>query len=159
MPHSTESSAQHSSWAELPVEQLNQLLTRQFVHGTQSMFARLELKKGCHVPRHSHPNEQISYISEGALRFLLGPEDALEERIVRAGDVLVIPGGLPHSADALEDTVDFDVFAPHARIGYSATIVTFANAGSDSCVALPACSSRSGYCFRARSMDDPHGFL
>jgi len=107
-----ETNAQHSSWSELPVEQLNDRLTRQFVHGAQSMLARLELKKGCIVPRHAHPNEQISYITEGALRFLLGPEDSPEERIVRAGDVLVIPGGLPHSAEALEDTVDFDVFAP-----------------------------------------------
>ena len=112
MPDTSTITAQHNSWASLPVEHLNDRLTRQFVHGTEAMFARLELKKGCTVPRHSHPNEQISYIAEGALRFLLGPEEGAEERIVRAGDVLVIPGGLPHSAEALEDTVDFDVFAP-----------------------------------------------
>ena len=103
---------QHTSWASVPAEQLNDLLTRRFVTGEQAMLARLELKKGCLVPRHSHPNEQISYIVTGALRFLLGDEAAPVEKIVHAGEVLVIPGGLPHSAEALEDTVDFDVFAP-----------------------------------------------
>ncbi len=91
---------------------MNELLTRQFVTGEQSMLARLVLKKGCLVPRHSHPNEQISFIESGALRFLLGDEQLPVEKIVRAGEVLVIPGHLPHSAEALEDTVDFDVFAP-----------------------------------------------
>ncbi len=103
---------QHTSWESVPEEQLNDLLTRRFVTGEQAMLARLELKKGCLVPRHSHPNEQISYIVTGALRFLLGDEAAPVEKIVHAGEVLVIPGGLPHSAEALEDTVDFDVFAP-----------------------------------------------
>ena len=113
MPNSSTSlSAHHDSWQELPVEHLNDRLTRQFVHGTQSMLARLELRKGCIVPRHAHPNEQISYIASGALRFSLGPEDAAEEKIVRAGELLVIPGGLPHAAEAIEDTVDFDVFSP-----------------------------------------------
>ena len=76
------------------------------------MLARIELKKGCVVPRHAHANEQISYIVQGALRFSIGYEDAAEERSVRAGEVLILPGKVPHSAEALEDTVDFDVFAP-----------------------------------------------
>jgi quercetin dioxygenase-like cupin family protein len=99
--------AQHTSWAAVPAEAMNDLLTRQYVHGTQAMLARIVLKKGCIVPKHSHTNEQISYIAEGALRFLLGDEGSEVEKIVRAGEVLVIPGGVP-----LEDTVDFDVFAP-----------------------------------------------
>ncbi len=103
---------QHTSWDAVPVEEMNPLLTRQYVTGEQGMLARIVLKKGALVPRHSHPNEQISYITEGALRFLLGEESASTEKIVRAGEVLVIPGGLPHSAEALEDTVDFDLFAP-----------------------------------------------
>ena len=102
----------HTRWSDVPSAQLNPLLTRQFVNGSQAMFARLELKKGCLVPRHHHPNEQITYITQGALRFLLGEEDALVEKIVREGEILVIPGNLPHSAEALEDTVDFDLFAP-----------------------------------------------
>ncbi|MBW4037620.1 MAG: cupin domain-containing protein [Acidobacteria bacterium] len=104
--------ALHTRWSDIPIEQLNPQITRQFVHGSQSMFARLELKKGCVVPGHQHPNEQITYITQGALRFLLGEEGALDEKIVRANEMLIIPANLPHSAEALEDTIDFDVFAP-----------------------------------------------
>ncbi|HKP12511.1 MAG TPA: cupin domain-containing protein, partial [Blastocatellia bacterium] len=50
-------------------------------------------------------------ILEGALRFWLG-EDGQEEVIVRAGEVLVIPPNLPHKAEALEDTLDVDIFSP-----------------------------------------------
>jgi quercetin dioxygenase-like cupin family protein len=103
---------QHTNWDAVPLEQMNALLSRQYVTGTQGMLARIVLKKGCIVPRHSHPNEQISYITEGLMRFLLGDEVSPTEKLVRAGDVLVIPGGVPHSAEALEDSVDFDLFSP-----------------------------------------------
>ncbi len=100
-------------WSEMPNEQLNPLLSRQYVTGDQSMFARIVLKKGCIVPTHSHPNEQITFIAEGALKFVLGrPEGPFETHVVRPGETLVIPSNLPHSAEALEDTVDFDVFTP-----------------------------------------------
>jgi quercetin dioxygenase-like cupin family protein len=102
----------HTRWSAVPAAQLNPLLTRQFVTGSQSMIALIELKKGCVVPRHQHPNEQISYIAKGALLFELGEEGATVEKIVREGEVLVIPGNVPHSATALEDTTDFDFFAP-----------------------------------------------
>jgi quercetin dioxygenase-like cupin family protein len=107
-----EMEALHTRWTDVAVETMNPLLTRQFVTGEQAMLARLVLKKGCIVPRHAHANEQISYIVEGALRFTLGDEGSAVEKTVRAGEVLVIPGGLAHSAEALEDSVDFDVFAP-----------------------------------------------
>jgi quercetin dioxygenase-like cupin family protein len=102
----------HTRWSDVPAVQLNPLLTRQFVTGSQSMFARLELKKGCIVPRHQHPNEQISYIEKGALLFVLGEEGSAVDKIIRAGEILVIPGNVPHSAEALEDTIDLDLFAP-----------------------------------------------
>ncbi len=102
----------YTRWPDVPVEVMNPLLSRQFVTGSQAMFARIVLRKGCVVPRHAHHNEQISYIAEGALQFFLGDEDAPESRIVRSGEILVIPPHLPHSAEALEDTVDFDIFAP-----------------------------------------------
>ena len=102
----------HVRWADIAPEPMNSLLTRQFVSGSQAMLARIELKKGCAVPRHAHPNEQIAYVESGALRFRLGEEGRERECVVRAGEVLVIPANLPHSAEALEDTVDFDVFAP-----------------------------------------------
>jgi quercetin dioxygenase-like cupin family protein len=98
-------------WEDLPRESLNDLLARRLVTSERMMLAHVYLKKGCVVPRHSHENEQVSYILEGALRFWLGEEPG-EERVLRAGEVLVIPSHLPHKAEALEDTLDLDVFCP-----------------------------------------------
>jgi quercetin dioxygenase-like cupin family protein len=102
------SSLQYVRLKELPVEQVNPLLDRQIVCGERSMLARIILRKGCIVPQHSHENEQISYILEGALKFLIEGR----EIVVSAGEVLVIPSHVPHSAEALEDTVDLDLFCP-----------------------------------------------
>ena len=114
MPDAVSPSLQavHKRWSEIAVEPLNPLLSRQFLTGEQAMLARIDLKQGAVVPRHSHANEQISWITEGALRFSLGAPGQEQEVVVRAGEVLVIPGNLPHAAEALEDTVDFDIFAP-----------------------------------------------
>ena len=102
------SSLQYVRLKELPIEQVNPLLDRQIVCGERSMLARIILRKGCIVPQHSHENEQISYILEGALKFLIEGR----EIVVSAGEVLVIPSHVPHSAEALEDTVDLDIFCP-----------------------------------------------
>ena len=95
-------------WKDIEVEQLNPLIGRQFVVGKNVMIARILLKKGANVPSHHHHNEQVSYILEGALEFLI----AGERIVVRAGEVLCIPPNVPHEANALEDTVDLDVFNP-----------------------------------------------
>lgn len=100
---------QHTGFDRIPVEALNPLIDRQFVYGERTMLARLLLRKGAIVPMHSHDNEQITYILEGALRFTMGDGQILT---VRAGGVLVIPSNMPHAAEALEDTWDLDIFAP-----------------------------------------------
>ena len=95
-------------WTDIEPEQLNPLLTRQFVSGEKAMLSRIMLKQGCLVPEHHHPNEQISLILSGALEFVI---DGVAQ-VVRAGEILVIPGNVPHSARALEDTENLDLFAP-----------------------------------------------
>jgi quercetin dioxygenase-like cupin family protein len=94
--------------ADIALEPMSPLLSRQFVTGSQAMLARILLKKGCVVPEHSHPNEQIAFVLSGALEFVV----AGIPQVVRAGEILVIPGNVPHSATALEDTEDLDLFAP-----------------------------------------------
>jgi quercetin dioxygenase-like cupin family protein len=98
-------------WDDLPRERLNSHIDRRLVTGTNMMIAHVYLKKGGVVPLHSHHNEQLTYVLEGALRFLLGDAQD-EEVIVRSGEVLTIPPHLPHSAEALEDTLDVDIFNP-----------------------------------------------
>jgi quercetin dioxygenase-like cupin family protein len=95
----------------MPKERVNDLLERRLVCGSRMMLAHVYLKKGCLVPLHQHENEQLTYILEGALRFWLG-DDGKQEQVVRAGEVLVIPSNLPHKAEALEDTLDVDIFSP-----------------------------------------------
>src|SRR5580658_286566 len=98
----------HIPWNSVELEDLNPLLQRQFVVGQKIMAARVLLKKGCVVPEHSHHNEQITYILEGALKFWIDGKKI----VVKAGEVLAIPPHMPHKAEALEDTVDLDIFTP-----------------------------------------------
>ena len=99
---------QYIPWDSIPLEELNPLLRRQFVVGQQIMLARILLKKGCIVPKHSHHNEQLSYILEGVLKFSIDGR----EIVVSAGEMLCIPSNMPHQAEALADTVSLDVFCP-----------------------------------------------
>ena len=98
-------------WEELPREKVSAMLDRRLITGDRMMLAHVYLKQGCIVPKHSHENEQFTYILEGALRFWIG-EEQKEEVVVRAGEVLHIPSNVPHKAEALEDTLDVDVFSP-----------------------------------------------
>ena len=98
----------HLSWEAVEVETLTPLFHRQLIVGQEIMLARIRLKKGCLVPWHSHANEQVSSIFEGALKFWI----AEKEIVVGPGEVLAIPPNMPHKAEALEDTVAVDVFNP-----------------------------------------------
>jgi len=95
-------------WKNVEHEKLNDLIDREMVVGNKLMLARVFLKKGAHVPKHQHHNEQVTYIMEGALKFAIDGK----EIVVRAGEVLCIPSNMPHEAWALEDTLDLDVFDP-----------------------------------------------
>ena len=103
--------ATHYRWDDLPKEQLKPDLHRRLISGDRMMLAHVYLDKGAVVPTHEHENEQLTYIIEGVLRFWLG-EDESQMVDVHAGEVLHIPSHLPHRAEALEDTLDVDVFSP-----------------------------------------------
>ena len=98
-------------WDSMKKERVSDMLERRLITGDRMMLAHVYLKKGCIVPKHSHENEQLTYILEGALKFWIG-EDGSEEITVRAGEVLLIPSNVPHKAEALEETLDVDVFSP-----------------------------------------------
>ena len=97
-------------WDQMPIEPVNEKLSRRLITGDQLMLTHVYLKKGCVVPKHSHMNEQFTYVVEGALKFFVG--DDRKEVVVHAGEVLHLPGNVPHEAHALEDTLDVDVFYP-----------------------------------------------
>jgi quercetin dioxygenase-like cupin family protein len=95
-------------WGEITVEALKGGLSRQVLHCDSVTIARLRLDRGALVPRHSHPNEQISTIEAGRLRFIF------DDREIDAGpgEFVRIPSGVPHAVEALENSVAVDFFAP-----------------------------------------------
>src|ERR671927_490457 len=95
-------------WDEIALEKVTEMLSRKVVTGEREMLAQVYLKRGCLVPMHAHESEQMTYILQGALRFLVGGE----EITVREGEVLHIPSLVEHQAEALEDTFELDVFSP-----------------------------------------------
>lgn len=101
----------HLRWDDLEKERLNDRIGRRMITAERSMLTHVYLDRGAVVPMHSHENEQITYVLEGALRFWIGDEDS-EPIDVRAGEVLVLPSWVPHKAVALEDTLDVDIFTP-----------------------------------------------
>src|SRR5258707_1072227 len=95
-------------WDEIALEKVTEMLSRKIVTGEREMLSQIYLKRGCLVPMHSHESEQMTYILQGALKFLI----AGEEITVREGEVLHIPSWVEHQAEALEDTFELDLFSP-----------------------------------------------
>ena len=98
-------------WSDMPKEKVSDTLDRRLITGDRIMLSHVYLKKGSIVPKHSHENEQITYILEGGLRFWIGGDES-QLIDVMAGDVLHIPANVFHKAEALEDTLDVDIFSP-----------------------------------------------
>jgi quercetin dioxygenase-like cupin family protein len=95
-------------WDEIALEKITEMISQKIVTGQRQMLAQIYLKRGALIPMHRHDSEQMTYILQGALRYVVGGE----EIIVREGEVLHIPSGTPHQAEALEDTFELDVFSP-----------------------------------------------
>ena len=101
-------SARLHRWDEIALEKITEMMSQKIVAGEREMLAQIYLKRGALVPMHQHESEQMTYVLQGALRFLV----AGEEIIVREGEVLHIPSQTPHQAEALDDTLELDVFSP-----------------------------------------------
>ena len=104
----------HEKWDDIPREVVTDSIARRLFTGERMMLAQVYLDRGAIVPWHSHENEQLTWILSGVLRFLVGEEgsDDVKDIVVSAGEVLYIPSNVPHRAEALEDTVDVDIFSP-----------------------------------------------
>jgi len=98
-------------WDDMPRETVADGISRRFINGDQMMLTHIYLRKGAVVARHFHPNEQFTYVLEGTLRFWIG-ENGADVFDVRGGEVLHIPSNVPHRVEAIEDTIDIDVFSP-----------------------------------------------
>jgi quercetin dioxygenase-like cupin family protein len=95
-------------WDEIALEKITEMISQKIVTGEREMLAQIYLKRGALVPMHAHESEQMTYILQGSLKVVVDGE----EMTVREGEVLHIPSGVPHQAEALEDTFELDVFSP-----------------------------------------------
>ena len=91
-----------------PMEKISNLISRQYRHGTNSTFVKWTVKKGAVIPLHHHPNEQITWFTEGRAEVY----SQGRRYLVTAGDILIIPPNVPHEFRFVEDTIDIDIFAP-----------------------------------------------
>ena len=98
----------HHRWTDIAAEQLNESVARQYITADRVTIARFELKRGGVVPRHAHENEQVSMVLSGALLFKIDGREVT----IRSGDVMQIPGNVPHEVEVLEDALVIDVFSP-----------------------------------------------
>lgn len=115
MPTAHEPAARlHHRWEDLPSDRPMETILRRRLIGEQAMISHVTLAKGCRVPTHAHANEQFACVLRGRIRFGLGAEGSPERReaTLGGGEVIHLPANLPHSADALEETVILDVFSP-----------------------------------------------
>lgn len=89
-------------------EQIPGLDLKTLVHGEKTSFTEMKLKKGTLVPMHSHHHEQTGYLIKGKLQFNIDGEEITAE----PGDCWNIAGNIRHSAEALEECIILEVFAP-----------------------------------------------
>lgn len=77
--------------------------------GVQMMLSYVDLEPGSVVEEHSHPHEQVGLLVEGRAHFFVGDED----RVLEAGDMYCIPGGITHRVVALDEGARaLDIFHP-----------------------------------------------
>ncbi len=114
-------------WEEIERETVTNGIARQLFTGKRMMLAHVHLDKGAVVPTHSHENEQLTWIVRGSMKFWMGEGDEIKGLLLSAGDVLYIPSNVPHKAEALEDTLDVDIFSPPRQDWLDGTDTYFQN--------------------------------
>ncbi|MDL5035250.1 cupin domain-containing protein [Comamonas resistens] len=65
------------------------------VPGREAVVAKVEVAPGSRAGRHTHPGDEISYVSEGEVDLLV---DGQAPRTIKAGESFVVPAGVIHDA-------------------------------------------------------------
>src|SRR5713226_367315 len=95
-------------WDEIALEKVTEMLSRKIVAGDREMLVQSCVKRGLSGANARTRQREMTYVLHGALKCLVDGE----EITVREGEVLHIPPGVQHQAEALEDTFELDVFSP-----------------------------------------------
>jgi quercetin dioxygenase-like cupin family protein len=109
---------QHRVWGDIAPTQLGEFgdrITFKALTVDKAQVLLVEIAAGTGIPSQTdpteqevHPMEQIDVIMSGRMRYVV---DGVE-RTLGAGEAIGIPGGVPHSAVALEDVSMIEVFTP-----------------------------------------------
>jgi quercetin dioxygenase-like cupin family protein len=104
-----------SAWSDTPIERVLPGITRQVIQGEQQTLVRYVYEPGAVFPMHVHPEEQVTIVISGHIEFNV--DGSLTE--LGAGQVAVIPAGLPHGARVIgEETVEtFNALSPRRETG------------------------------------------
>ena len=94
---------------ELPETEMLPGVVRRAAYLEGAMMTFFDFAPGSVIPQHDHPHEQITYVVQGAMEFTLGDET----QMLRAGDVVCCPSGVPHGVVVLDEpTVALDAWHP-----------------------------------------------
>jgi quercetin dioxygenase-like cupin family protein len=97
---------------ETPGEQIREGAERRIGHTDNLMIVVVDFYDGPTDrpdPPHSHPHEQVCYVAQGEILFVMGDQQV---RLV-PGDMFLVPSGEPHSIQQLTEHVRLvDCFTP-----------------------------------------------
>ena len=99
----------HFTLSDLPNEMLTEAVSRRLVVGEKVMLQLVSVKAGTHPPGHSHPHEQVIWITSGMMNYRL---DEGETKECPPGSLLVISGGTHHETWFTADTELIEIFSP-----------------------------------------------
>ena len=99
----------HSNWASIPAVTIAEGIERQMIWGEHLMVCRLRFAPHVVTAVHAHPNEQITLVERGSVRFTVDGQ----ERVASTGDILHFPPHVRHGATMLDaEVVLVDIFSP-----------------------------------------------
>ena len=76
--------------------------------GDNMVMIEMRYPEGASSPEHAHDHESVCYVVSGRVRGVIdGAESVLE-----AGDACLHPRGVPHSVEALEDSMIVEIKSP-----------------------------------------------
>jgi quercetin dioxygenase-like cupin family protein len=105
---SSSKAVQKTSWETIEKEKLSDTLMRQIVSGESGTLVRFFARTGGFAQRHHHDNEEYCLVASGAIKIVFDDR----EIIGKAGNIIIIPRNVPHSFEALEDTMLVEFFTP-----------------------------------------------
>lgn len=78
------------------------------IHTEFTTIAYWRIEESKSMPVHTHPNEQTVNMIEGEFELVVEND----KKVIKKGDIVIIPPNIPHSGKALTNCRIIDVFYP-----------------------------------------------